>query len=92
VTEYVLTIDLGTSGPKVAIFTFDGSFVDGDFTPVDLNVLADGGVEQSPAAWWNGVVAASQRHTAARCDHLDGRARRGRDPTGRRRRAARPGL
>jgi xylulokinase len=61
VTEYVLTIDLGTSGPKVAIFTFDGSFVDGDFTPVDLNVLADGGVEQSPAAWWNGVVAASQR-------------------------------
>jgi xylulokinase len=61
VTEYVLTIDLGTSGPKVAIFTFDGSFVDGDFTPVPLNVLPDGGVEQSPAAWWAGVVGASQR-------------------------------
>ena len=26
--------------------------------PVDLNVLPDGGVEQSPAAWWDGVVAA----------------------------------
>jgi xylulokinase len=61
VTEYVLTIDLGTSGPKVALFTFDGSFVDGDFTPVDLNVLPDGGVEQSPDAWWRGVVSASQR-------------------------------
>lgn len=60
-TEYVLTVDLGTSGPKVALFTFDGSFVDGDFTPVALNVLPDGGVEQSPAAWWDGIVAASQR-------------------------------
>ena len=57
VTDHVLTIDLGTSGPKVALFTFDGVFVDGDFTPVDLDVLPDGGVEQSPAAWWDGAVA-----------------------------------
>jgi xylulokinase len=61
VTEHVLTIDLGTSGPKVALFTLDGSFVDGDFTPVALNVLPDGGVEQSPAAWWDGITAASRR-------------------------------
>jgi xylulokinase len=61
VTDYVLTIDLGTSGPKVALFTFDGSFVDGDFTAVTLNVLPDGGVEQSPAEWWQGVIAAAQR-------------------------------
>ena len=60
-TEYVLTIDLGTSGPKVALFTFDGAFVEGDFTPVELSVLPDGGAEQSPSAWWAGVVAASQR-------------------------------
>ena len=39
-TEHVLTIDLGTSGPKVALFTFDGVFVDGDFTPVELNAAA----------------------------------------------------
>src|SRR6202030_938209 len=44
VTEDVLTIELGTSGPKVALFTFDGVFVEGDFTPVALNMLADGGV------------------------------------------------
>ena len=60
-TEHVLTIDLGTSGPKVALFTFDGVFIDGDFTPVDLNVLPDGGVEQSPSAWWSGAVSAAQR-------------------------------
>jgi xylulokinase len=61
VTEHALTIDLGTSGPKVALFTLDGSFVDGEFTPVELNVLPDGGVEQSPDAWWTGATAASRR-------------------------------
>lgn len=59
--DHVLTIDLGTSGPKVALFTFDGAFIDGDFTPVELDVLPDEGVEQSPADWWNGILAASQR-------------------------------
>ncbi len=59
--DYVLTIDLGTSGPKVALFTLDGVFVDGEFTPVELSVLPGGGVEQSPDAWWHGAVAAAQR-------------------------------
>jgi len=61
VTEHVLTVDLGTSGPKVALFTLDGAYVDGDFTPVPLDVVADGGVEQSPDAWWAGIVGAAQR-------------------------------
>src|SRR4029077_18102665 len=39
----------------------DGSFVDGDFTPVALNVLPNDGVEQSPSAWWDGIVGAPQR-------------------------------
>lgn len=60
-TDHVLTIDLGTSGPKVALFTLEGSFVDGDFTPVALNVLPGGGAEQSPSAWWEGIMSASQR-------------------------------
>ena len=47
-TDHVLTIDLGTSGPKVALFTVDGTFVDGDFEPVELHLLPDGGAEQSP--------------------------------------------
>jgi len=61
VTDHVITIDLGTSGPKVALFTLDGSFVDGEFTPVELHVLPGGGAEQSPDDWWQGIVASSQR-------------------------------
>jgi xylulokinase len=61
VADHVLTIDLGTSGPKVALFTFAGVFVDGDFTPVEFDVLPGEGVEQSPAAWWSGILAAAQR-------------------------------
>ena len=63
-TDHVLTIDLGTSGPKVALFTMAGEFVDGDFTPVELKLLPDGGAEQSPDAWWRGIVAAAQRTMA----------------------------
>jgi xylulokinase len=59
--EFVLTIDLGTSGPKVAYFTLDGVFVDGDFTAAELHLTPDEGAEQSPAQWWSGVVAAAQR-------------------------------
>jgi len=57
----VLTIDLGTSGPKVALFTMAGAYVDGDFTPVELKLLPHDGAEQSPEAWWRGIVDASQR-------------------------------
>jgi len=59
--DHVLTIDLGTSGPKVALFTMGGRFIDGDFTAVDLKLLADGGAEQSPHSWWQGIVGAAQR-------------------------------
>ena len=53
-TGHVLTIDLGTSGPKVALFTMAGKYVDGDFTPVELELLPNDGAEQSPDAWWRG--------------------------------------
>ena len=62
--DHVLTIDLGTSGPKVALFTMAGKFVDGDFTPVELKLLPNDGAEQSPEAWWRGIVTAAQRTMA----------------------------
>lgn len=65
-SEHVLTIDLGTSGPKVAYFTLDGHFVAGEFEPVELVLGPGGGVEQRPADWWAGIVAAAQRLAAAR--------------------------
>lgn len=68
-TKYILTIDLGTSGPKVAIFTADGEFIDGVFEPVDLLLSAGGGAEQRPADWWvaiqRGVAALHDRNSFA---------------------------
>ena len=57
----MFTIDLGTSGPKVAIFTIDGHFVDGEFEPVDLLLFPGGGVEQRPDDWWRGIIVGAQR-------------------------------
>lgn len=59
--EHVLTVDLGTSGPKVAVFTLDGDYVDGEFEPVDLLLFPGGGVEQRPDDWWRGIVVGTQR-------------------------------
>jgi xylulokinase len=50
--EHILTVDLGTSGPKVALFTPEGEFVDGEFEPVDLQLSPGGGAQQRPADWW----------------------------------------
>lgn len=59
--QLVFTIDLGTSGPKVALFTLGGEFIGGAFEPVELVLTDDGGVEQRPDDWWDGIVAASRR-------------------------------
>ena len=59
--EYVFTVDLGTSGPKVALFTVDGAFVVGDLAPVPLELLPGGGAQQKPADWWHAVTTASRR-------------------------------
>jgi xylulokinase len=59
--EHVLTVDLGTSGPKVALFTPAGEFVDGEFEPVELQLSPGGGAQQRPADWWSGIVRATRR-------------------------------
>ena len=66
----MFTIDLGTSGPKVALFTLTGEYVDGEFSPVDLEILQGGGVEQRPQDWWSGIVEASRRMWQ-RCDEIE---------------------
>jgi xylulokinase len=59
--DHILTVDLGTSGPKVALFTPAGEFVDGEFEPVALQLSAGGGAQQRPADWWSGIVTATRR-------------------------------
>ncbi len=58
--EYVLSIDLGTGGPKVAIFADDASVVAHAFRPVKLHLLEGGGAEQDPGDWWNAIVDAAR--------------------------------
>lgn len=63
----ILAIDLGTSGPKVALYTTSGELVAGASAPVRLLLLPDGGVEQDPAEWWDAICTATRHmlHQAA---------------------------
>lgn len=66
---HILAIDLGTSGPKVALVSAQGRLIGGEFESVDLFLLPDGGAEQDPEAWWGAIVAATRRTLAANPDH-----------------------
>ncbi len=63
--SYALAIDLGTSGPKVALVSARGEVVADAFSPVELLLLPDGGAEQDPAAWWEAIGTAARRVLAA---------------------------
>lgn len=57
----ILAIDLGTSGPKVALFLLRGVVVAGTAEPVRLHSLPGGGMEQDPAEWWAAICTAARR-------------------------------
>jgi xylulokinase len=58
---YILTIDLGTSGPKVALFSTYGELVDWEFEETPLLLFPDGGAEQRPDDWWRAIKQATAR-------------------------------
>lgn len=61
-TPFVLAVDLGTGGPKVALVSaLDGSIPGWEFEPNDLILLPGGGVEQDPEQWWSTIVVAAKR-------------------------------
>ena len=64
--KFILAIDLGTSGPKVALFSTQGEFVGSEFEEIRLILLPDGGAEQSPAEWWEAIQKAVKRLLARR--------------------------
>jgi xylulokinase len=66
--RFILAIDLGTSGPKVALVGDDGSLTGSEFEPVDLILSPGGGAEQDPDAWWQAIVSATRRTLAAAPD------------------------
>ncbi len=62
--KYILAIDHGTSGIKASIVSVRGRVIDSDFYPTPIHFLPEGGAEQDPEDWWNGVLATSKRLTA----------------------------
>ncbi|NNJ13132.1 xylulose kinase [Chloroflexales bacterium ZM16-3] len=63
-SPYILAIDLGTSGPKVALVATTGEVIGCAVETVDLLLLPGGGAEQRPADWWAAICAAA-RHLLA---------------------------
>jgi xylulokinase len=57
--RYVLAVDLGTGGPKVAVVSTAGRIVAHGFAPVPLHLLDGGGAEQDPADWWSAIGSAA---------------------------------
>ncbi len=55
-TQHVLAIDLGTSGPKVALVDRSGAIAAWHFEPIGLTLLPGGGAEQDPGEWWSAIV------------------------------------
>jgi xylulokinase len=58
---FVLCIDLGTSGPKVALVSTRGEVIDYEFEETRLILLPSGGAEQDPEEWWKAILDASRR-------------------------------
>ncbi|NLO31882.1 MAG: xylulose kinase [Candidatus Hydrogenedentes bacterium] len=58
---YVLAIDLGTSGCKVALVSKQGHVAGWEFEEVETTLLPGGGAEQDPEAWWQAFLRAGRR-------------------------------
>jgi xylulokinase len=64
--KYILAIDHGTGGPKVAIISAatpvgGGEVIDWAFEEVPIHVYKGGAVEQDPNDWWNAIIRASKQ-------------------------------
>lgn len=59
--DQVLSVDLGTSGPKLGLVGVDGAVTGSEFEPVPLYLLPGGGAEQDPRDWWQAIGVAARR-------------------------------
>jgi xylulokinase len=59
--KIILAIDLGTSGPKVALVSAHGEIVASDSEETPMIFLSGGGAEQKPNDWWEAIVRAARR-------------------------------
>ena len=63
--SFVLTIDLGTGGPKVGLVSMHGDIVWHEHTPVETRLLDGGGAVQDANEWWDAIVASTRNALAA---------------------------
>ncbi len=57
----VFAIDLGTSGPKVALVSVTGRVLASEVEPTPVIHIGVHGAEQDPEAWWTAIVRATRR-------------------------------
>ena len=62
--QYILTIDLGTNGPKVALISTNGEVIAHEFEENDVILLPNGGAEQDPDDWWEAITSSVKRLVA----------------------------
>jgi xylulokinase len=58
---YVLAVDLGTGGPKVALISGTGRITAHAFAKVGIALGRDGSAEQDPGEWWDAIVASARQ-------------------------------
>ena len=59
--KHILAVDLGTTGPKVALFSAQGELIGYDYEKTQVHLLPGGGAEQSTAEWWEAIKSATRR-------------------------------
>lgn len=69
--KFVLAIDLGTSGPKVALFSTQGELIGSEFEETPVLLLSGGGAEQSTQVWWEAIETAGKRLLAKKLVNND---------------------
>jgi len=66
--KYIMAIDLGTSGAKVALYDVFGELIGYEFEETKLYLLQGGGAEQDPDDWWSAIKTATRRLIARKQD------------------------
>jgi xylulokinase len=59
--QYVLAVDLGTSGCKAALVSVHGKVLAWEFESVETLLFPNGGAEQDAQAWWNAFLRVAKR-------------------------------
>lgn len=69
--QYLIALDLGTSGTKASLFDPDGSLISSCTQNYDVHYGPDGVAEQDPEDWWKAVCRAIREITAGHAAEVE---------------------